>query len=66
MVVFIMTTQNLILKTCLKIGIMKDICCNALPTFQKKYDCGGIPDNEWNKIKQAFPEQIKLIYGEKG
>lgn len=34
----------------------------CLANLSEKYDCGGIPENEWGKIKSAFPEQIKLIY----
>jgi len=34
----------------------------CLANLSEKYDCGGIPEEEWQKIKSAFPEQIKLIY----
>lgn len=27
----------------------------VLYNWQEKYDCGGIPDNEWNKIINKYP-----------
>ena len=34
----------------------------CLTNLSEKYDCGGIPEDEWQKIKTAFPEQIKILY----
>lgn len=36
----------------------------CLANLSEKYDCGGIPEEEWQKIKAAFPEQIKILYQE--
>jgi len=35
----------------------------CLANLSEKYDCGGIPEDEWQIIKAAFPEEIKIIYG---
>ena len=34
----------------------------CLANLSEKYDCGGIPEDEWDKIKKAFPKQIKILY----
>lgn len=36
----------------------------CLANLSEKYDCGGIPEDEWDKIKSAFPEEIKILYQE--
>ena len=32
----------------------------CLFNLQEKYDCGGIPDNEWKRIEEKFGEYLKL------
>ena len=34
----------------------------CITNLSEKYDCDGISDAEWNVIKEAFPEQVKIIY----
>ena len=36
----------------------------CLANLSEKYDCGRIPEDEWDKIKSAFPEQMKILYQE--
>ena len=31
----------------------------CLFNLQEKYDCGGIPDNEWKRIEEKFGEYLK-------
>lgn len=31
----------------------------CLFNLQEKYDCGGIPDNEWKRIEEKFGELLK-------
>lgn len=32
----------------------------CLFNIQEKYDCGGIPENEWEKIEEKFGEYLKI------
>ena len=34
----------------------------CLANLSEKYDCGGIPEDEWEIIKNAFPDEINILY----